>query len=397
MEKIRIQELFREKKILKWITICLFAYGLVSVFMGVYRGATGSMDFQWDSAKVLALRINPYLESLEPSGIWEQYDFGGSYGALEANQFPSLLWLLVPFTVFTPQVANVVWALFNLLCGAIFLWGLRQTFLEDLGKEEFLFTVAVFVSGTPLRNCLAMGQHTLFSMAFLLLAIVFARKEKRILAGLFLSISYFKYVLVVPIALYFIYKRWFKELIISVIPHIVLTAFSAWWLQGSFMDMILQPLEVSSKLADQGAIDLGRWIGNGTASMAVAVLLGLALMLFIFFVPKGHDKELITLLMLVSLILMYHRFYDFFILVVPMALLLFNRESMILEKVCVGMSVVISYYIFSVFIHIWGLSGIQYEALTVVLAVFYYILTAVEFKNVIKLVLKGKKRSKGGE
>lgn len=395
MEKIK--ELFREKSILKWVTIALLVYGCVSVAMGVYRGATGSMDFQWDSAKALALRINPYVESLNPTGIWEQYDFGGNYGALEANQFPSLLWLLFPFTLVSPQMANILWAIFNLLCGAAFLYGLRETFLADLSKEEFLFTAAVFVSGTPLRNCLAMGQHTLFSMAFLMLGIVFAKKEKRVAAGLLLSISYFKYVLVVPIALYFIYKRWFKELIISVIPHVILTAFSAWWLNSSFMDMIIQPLQVSSKLADEGAIDLGRWIGNGTAAMGVAVILGLLLAVLAFFVPKGQDKKLMTLLMLVSLILMYHRFYDFFILVVPMALIVFSKESTLTEKICVGMSVVISYYIFSVFIHIWGLKGMQYDGLSIVLAVFYYILTVVELKNMIKLVLQRKTKVKADE
>lgn len=395
MEKIK--KLFGEKNILKLVTICLLAYGAVSVVMGVYRGATGSMDFQWDSAKALTLKINPYLESMEPGGVWEQYDFGGNYGNLEANQFPSLLWMLFPFTLVSPQTANILWAIFNLLCGIIFLYGLRKTFLSDLSKEEFLMISAVFVSGTPLRNCLAMGQHTLFSMAFLMLSIVFAEKEKRVAAGVLLSISYFKYVLVVPIALYFIYKRWFRELIISVVPHVILTAFSAWWLNGSFMDMIIQPLQVSSKLADEGAIDLGRWIGNGTVAMGVAVVLGLVLAVLVFFVPKGHDKELITLLMLVSLILMYHRFYDFFILVVPMALIVFCKESTWTEKVCVGMSVVISYYIFSVFIHIWGLKGIQYEGLTIVLAVFYYILTVVELKNMIKLVLQGKTKVKADE
>lgn len=368
------------------ITICLFAYGLLSVFMGVYRGMSGSMDFQWDSAKVLAMRINPYLESLNPSGLAETYGFGKYYGGLEANQFPSLLWLLLPFTFFTPETANILWAFFNLFCCGLFLYGLRKTFLAKLTKEQYLFTAAVFLSGTPLRNCLAMGQHTLFSMAFFMLAVLAAQKKKWFFAGLLLSVSYFKYVLIVPIALYFIYKRWLKELVVSVIPHLLLTAFSAWWLNGSFFDMVLQPLAVSSKLADEGAIDLGRWIGNGTVSMAVAVLLGICLAVFVMFVPKGQDRQVITLLMLVSLILMYHRFYDFFILVVPMALLLFSKESSQTEKVCIGMSVLISYYIFSVFIHIWGLEGIQYEGLTIVLALFYYVLTAIELKNMVNLI-----------
>lgn len=393
-----MKKLFQEKKIFNLIAVCLFVYGIVSVFMGVYRGITGSMDFQWDSAKVLAMRINPYPESLEPGGIVEQYGFGKYYGALEANQFPSLLWLLFPFTLVSPHTANILWAFFNLFCGFLFLYGLRKTFLVGLSKEEFFFTVAVFLSGTPLRNCLAMGQHTLFSMAFLMLSIVFAQKNKWIVAGLLLSISYFKYVLVVPIALYFVYKRWFRELIISVIPHIILTAFSAWWLQESFMNMILQPLQVSSKLADEGAIDLGRWIGNGTLSMVVAVLIGIALAVFVFFLPKGHDNELITLLMLVSLVLMYHRFYDFFILVVPMALLLFATDSSRLEKIGIGMSVVISYYVFSVFIHIWGMEGIQYETLTVILALFYYVLLFVELKKNIALFITDRRNKvKAGE
>lgn len=392
-----MKKMMEHKKLFNWIIVVLFCYGIVSVVMGVYRGMTGSMDFQWDSTKVLAMRINPYLESMEPSGVLESYEFGKYYGALEANQFPSLLWLLFPFTLFTPQTANILWAFFNLVCGAVFLYCIRKTFLEELTKEEFLFTTAIFLSGTPLRNCLAMGQHTLFSMAFFMLSILLARKGKRTAAGLLLSISYFKYVLVVPIALYYVYKRWFKELIISVIPHIVLTFFSAWWLQESFFDMLIQPLKVSAKLADEGAIDLGRWIGNGTFSMALAVVLGMALAILVLFIPKGYDKEVIATLVLVSLILMYHRFYDFFILVVPMAILWFEKKSTVAEKFCIGASVLIAYYVFSVFIHIWGLEGIQYEALSVVLAVFYYILTAIELTNVVKWTLEERKESKRNE
>lgn len=378
----------RREKCLKLITICVFLYGAVSVFMGVYRGFTGSMDFQWDSAKVLALRINPFEASMNPDKNIEQILINTGYGPLEANQFPSLLWLLYPFTLFTPHTANILWAICNVFFAALFLYGLRKTFLSDLKPLEFCFTAAVFLSGTPLRNCLAMGQHTLFSMAFLVLAIWAAQEEKHTLAGILLSISYFKYVLIVPIALYFLYKRWWKELVISVIPHILLTAFSAWWLDTSFLAMILQPLEISAQLADQGAIDLARWIGNSSAAMLIAVVLGLLLAVLVLLIPKGCDREVITLLMLVSLVLMYHRFYDFFILVVPMALILFSKKSALIKKAGVSLVVVISFYVFSIFIHIWGMEGREYELLTAVLAIIYYFLIAAQLVDVIKLIRK---------
>lgn len=376
------------EKILKWLTICLLIYSLLSVYKGCEKGMAQSKDFQWDSAKLLAMRINPYEESLHPTGVLEQYDFGGDYGKLEANQFPSLLWLLLPFTFFAPGMANILWTIFNLICVILFLICLRKTFLNDLSKEEYFFTVAVFLSGTPLRNCLAMGQHTLFSVAFLMLAIYMAQKEKHMAAGLFLSLSYFKYVLIVPMALYFIYKRWFKEIMISVIPHIILTVFSAWWLESSFMDMILQPLAISAKLVDKGEIDLGRWIGNGNLAMLIAVLLGISLMVFVFFVPKGYDKEVITLLTLVTLILMYHRFYDFLVLVVPMALLLFREGSSRFEKAAISVAVCLSYYAVSVIIHLWEIYGTEYNILLAVLAVFYYALIGVELYRMVRIVIK---------
>lgn len=393
-----MKKLFQEKKILNLIVICLFAYGLVSVFMGMYRGIIRSKDFQWDSAMALAMRINPYEESLNPTGIAEKYGWYSLYGRLEANQFPSLLWLLYPLTFFKPQTANCIWAFCNLVFGAVFLYGLRKSFLKDLTGDEFLFFVAVFLSGTPLRNCLAMGQHTLFSLAFLMLSIILAQKGKWLWAGLLLSISWFKYALIIPIALYYIYKRWFKELIVSVVPHLLLTVFSAWWLDCSFIDMILQPLQVSAKLTDQGAIDLGVWIGNGSLTLLLEAAIGLCLVAFVFFIPKGYDKQVVTLLMLVSLIITYHRFYDFVVLAVPMALILFDKESTKIEKICITASVVISYYVFTVFIHIWGMEGIQYETLTVILALFYYVLLFVELKkNIALFITERRNKVKAGE
>ena len=90
-------ELIYNKNIKRIILVLFVLLAAISLLQGIRNGMRDSQDFQWDAAKVLALRINPYDESLSPTGILEQYDYDEYYLQMEANQFPSLLIILLPF------------------------------------------------------------------------------------------------------------------------------------------------------------------------------------------------------------------------------------------------------------------------------------------------------------
>ncbi|MDO5573953.1 MAG: glycosyltransferase family 87 protein [bacterium] len=312
-----------------WILLYII-FGLlaaVSLIQGCRNAIAVSQDFQWDAAKALTLRINPYIESLTPTGILDQYHWEDYCLQMEANQFPSLLMLLFPYTLLAPLAARYVWLASNLLFTVLMIVLLRKTFLAALDRRLFILLMLFMISGTPYRNQLGVGQHTIFSFLFFLAAVYFSRRHEEsgkagYTAGtiLCLAVSYFKYTLTVPLALYFVYKRKWKELILSVLIHVGLTIFAVFWLHTGILDMIIQPLQVSSALAAEGGIDFGALLQGSPLAFVLAGIVMLFLFIMMLKMPQGVDAQIISMLVLWSLIVTYHRTYDFFVLVVVAAL-----------------------------------------------------------------------------
>ena len=143
------------------------------------NAAQFSQDFQWDAVKTFTMRINPYDESLDPSGILDQYGFDDYYLQMEANQFPSLLMLLIPYTFLPPLTARYAWIISNMIFTAGIIFLLRKTFLKDADRDVFAAFMLLMIAGTPYRNQLGVGQHTLFAFFFFLLAVWFDEREDK--------------------------------------------------------------------------------------------------------------------------------------------------------------------------------------------------------------------------
>lgn len=305
------------------VYIILFLLAAVSGIQGAKNALYYSQDFQYDAALALRCGINPYEMSLDDAGsvsegplaeFYRVFEEAGAPQKMEANQFPSLLMLLFPMTFLPYRTARVLWLVLNLLFTAGICLLLRKTFLKGMQKDVFNMMMLLMIAGTPYRNQLGVGQHTLFSFFFFLLAVYLSERERKVWSGLALAVSYFKYTLTAPLALYFLYKRRFKEFLISLIPHIFMTALGAVILGKGFIDMIREPLKVSSLLAGEGSIDIGALSGGASLSpvFTVVIMLGLAVMAFIL--PDNEDERFFSLLVLLSLVMTYHRIYDFFVL-----------------------------------------------------------------------------------
>ncbi len=297
-----------------------------SLFAGVRNGARYSQDFQYDAAKALSSGIDPYDVSLagkrspKVPGLSEYYAYYEGIGApqkMEANQFPSLLYLLLPYTFFDAHTARIIWLISNLIFTAAIMLLLRVTFLKDMDRRFFAVSMLLMIAGLPWRNQMGVGQHTLFSTAFFLLAVYLSvEKERPGPAALALCISYFKYTLTVPLAVYFVYKRKWKELFLSIPLHIAGTAAAALILHESFSDMIIKPLKVAAALSSSGSMDVGALMGGGILSTAVTALILIFLAVLALFCPPDQDRLLMSVLVLWGLIMTYHRLYDYFVLII---------------------------------------------------------------------------------
>lgn len=313
---------------IRWIVIGLLSLmAVVSVVQGVRNAVDISQDFQWDAAKALMEGIDPYRISLDSSydynseGLTDFYRLFTDAGVkqkMEANQFPSLLMLLAPFTMFAPLTARYMWVVANLIftVGIVFL--LRKTFLKNADKFEFAVIILLMLAGTPYRNQVGVGQHTLFSFCFFLMAVYFDEmkpKGNSVAVTICMFVSYFKYTLTAPLTLYLLYRRRFKEFVISIVMHVILTIVAAVKLGTSVVYMITAPLQVSSMLSAEGGLDLGALFAGRPIYLVIGALVVILLLYIAIKMPEGRGEILFASLLLWSLILVYHRTYDFFVLV----------------------------------------------------------------------------------
>lgn len=316
--------------ILAFLALC----AAVSVFQGARNALEFSQDFQWDAARALRDGMDPYEMSYLPqitesespalADFYRMFTDRGLTQKMEANQFPTLLMLLFPLTYFAPETAKCLWLALNLLFTAGIVILLKQTFFENADIYEYTAAMLLMMAGTPYRNQLGVGQHTLFAFFFFMLAVYIEKKDVNrspagcVLISVCLFVSYFKYTLTVPLALYFIYKKRCRELAISAAAHVILTGVFAAGSGKSFIYMIKAPLEVASGLAAEGGIDLGVFLGSPLCYVA-AFVIAVLLVVIAVRLPQNRENTLISLLVLWSLILTYHRTYDFFVLPVAAA------------------------------------------------------------------------------
>ena len=379
-----INKLSENKFIKNAVLLILILLAAVSLFQGVRNAIHDSQDFQWDAMKVFSHRINPYDESanMNPSGILEQFGYDKYYLQMEANQFPSLLMILLVFAPLKPLTARYVWIALNLLFTALIVLLLKKTLLNDMDNYSFCLLSLLMIAGTPYRNQIGVGQHTLFAFSFFLIALYFSEyseKRKPVAVTLALFICYFKYTLTVPLVLYFIYKKRYKEIIVSVLMHVVLTVVSAWWLGDSIINMILKPLLVSSKLAAEGGLDISALFSGSIIAYILALVIMLALFIIAFRLNPKYERTYMSCLILWSLIITYHRTYDFFVMAAVYAMFL-ELDALSKDGQCIISTNKIKYlkiYYFITMISVFFILRVFMESLLsrIFVGILYYLLT----------------------
>ena len=385
-----ISSLWGNKGVRITVIALLAAMAAVSLIQGIRNAAEFSQDFQWDAVKAFTMRINPYDESLDPSGVLDAYGFEDVYLQMEANQFPSLLMLLIPYTFLAPLTARYIWIVSNLVFTAGIIVLLGKTFLKTAKRDVFAAFMLLMIAGTPYRNQLGVGQHSLFAFFFFLLAVWFDEKEDRRVsfAGtvVCLFICYFKYTLTVPLCLYFIYKRRYARIAVSVLLHIMLTVISAWWLNDSVINMIIKPLKVSGALAGEGCLDFGVVLNGSKAAYVLAFAVLAVLFVLAFRLGENNENDYISVLTLWSLIITYHRIYDFFIIVIVLAFFL-TKERSIYYKAGYGAVLAAVFFVLRLFSESPGSK--------LATGILYYVFTLAVTTTVIKEGVKSKTECKG--
>lgn len=401
-----IRRLLANKRIQLIIILFLSLLAMVSILQGVRNAIGVSQDFQWDAARALYEGLDPYeislngdakIESEKLAEFYKLFTDKGLKQKMEANQFPSLLMLLFPYVFLSPMVARIAWVISNLFFTLGIIWLLRRTFLKDLAHFEFIVVALLMLAGTPYRNQIGVGQHTLFSFFFFMLAVYLDEKNSRgnsIGIAISLFISYFKYTLTAPLALYFIYKRRIKEFILSVAGHVILTFVAALFLKKTPIYMIVAPLKVASALSAEGGLDLGALFGGGIVPLIIGGVIALILFVTTLRLPVANEYILVPMLILWSLILTYHRTYDFFVLAVVSMFFVSASGEIVTNKYFEWFKIYYYILMFSVY---FGLRVFDENLISrIFVGILYYIFTliitifAIKSMKAIHIIREGK-------
>jgi len=324
----KLEEILKSK-IGRWSLIllpCLFA--LISVGRGWMNAQLpeNSEDFQWKPAQVLVEGSNPYAEYL--SGEQEGWKTGADGIVFFPNYPITGYGFLAPFGMMDHHTATGIWSIIN-LCSAVGCVALLWNLTGRKKKYGWLIAGAVFLAGSSVRDLISMGQHSL-PVIFCLLAAVWASGKKWIwLSGIFLALSWIKFTITVPLGIWFIWKRRWKEAAIAFGIHLVTFAGICLWtktgpftyLQG-FQEMAKATMSLSDFVPDVYALSSLIELAPGLPSSFSLFAPVLMIALTGWWAMKwsaGSTLQLLALLAFPASLAWFHLRYDQALLLLPLA------------------------------------------------------------------------------
>jgi len=340
--------------LIKKILLILFTlFTLLSIYIGFTSGAFKdgrSQDYQWGPSKILMEHHNPYQQYAE----FKEGKIENPFMMSQAPNYPASAYIFLwPYAAMDWNMAKLAWAVSNLIFTILILIGLQRLF--PIKKKKILFfIVLLFLGGASWRTVLGNGQHALFVMASFIWALIYS-KDKPILSGILLAISWFKYTITFPLTLFFIYKKSYKAIVVSTLVHILLTLFVAYWINQPIMDFFFGPIQTAMTATNIGEIDIFGIVKRFDIPISLAYLSIAIILYFVvnIFTKKGNNKSsdlmLLSFLSLLSLIIFFHLGYDFVLLILPLWFVFYTDRISSNIKYLVLSSVILQWYIASIF------------------------------------------------
>ena len=196
----------------------------------------------------------------------------------------------------------------------------------------FWVFVVLFLCGVPWRVGMECGQHTMFSLAFFVAALLaMERRRHWLMVGMLLSAALFKYTVTVPLAFVFVIRRQWKALTCASVVHIALTVALGIWTSTNPLALVLQSMEIGVRLNPSGGdADLAgfaTWFGIADVwpwARVGYVVFGLAILCYTILrlLKRSMDVSLLadlSVLAILADLVFYHRCYDLVSLAFPLA------------------------------------------------------------------------------
>jgi hypothetical protein len=238
-----------------------------------------------------------------------------------ANTYP-LVYLLTLFSFLTWPTAKVAWLICNLvlvLIIPILLTGLIPA-RQQLDRRTMVILALVFIGFTSSRYALSSGQLS-FLVFGMLLGSALLVKQRPWLAGILMGFALSKYSLALG---FFLYYLFFERRLRMSLTAILVQVLGVGWLVLTSGSSVTQVLEEYRLLFEHHArmegIQLSALLSTGGSnpplSAGFTLLIGAFLMRYALKNPVSRQADplvrlcLLTILLLWSLLVGYHRSYD---------------------------------------------------------------------------------------
>lgn len=181
-------------------------------FEGNVRNAlSGSQDLllRHNEVRMLLMGENIYqTEPLKDLSLRTASQLGPGQ-LVGADYFPSTLLPVLLMARLPFDTAKILWLIINLGALVLLVFTMRWMMAEGgpCNGDQMLMT-CLWICGIPFWSCLAMGQASIFSVAFTLAAFRADCARRPLLAGVLLAFGVFKYALIWPLVLFFFIMQW---------------------------------------------------------------------------------------------------------------------------------------------------------------------------------------------
>lgn len=367
-----LRVLRNNQPIINFCIVVFFISSFVSVYIGFKTAiTTGSQDFHYSSLKLFIENKNPYQLFIENCKCFNKSQFPTALPQLYMSSF--LLGYLNNFS------ASLIWAILNVLL--VFLLGYFLSKATTLKTYFVLFLIASIFWSTPFRNALGNGQLSIYVTSFLTF-FLFIKKEGVgkffVLPLIFLS----KWSLSVLFLLKngFTKKAFVQYFILVALQLLVFFVFD-FITNQKLGNSILALLQVYKQLGNFKGMGVVDWNSLENANLNIFkipfFLISFTGFVLLFFRKYLPEDIFIILLSLTTLCILYHAYYDFTLLSIPLIFVLINFSK---KHIPFIFFLLFNWYIYKFFevLH-YNLIGNQIMILLFYSVLLYYIFESIEF------------------
>ncbi len=293
-----------EKRIKKIVLIILSCMALVSCLQGIKNGMQNPVDFLW-----------PWFKDAMEHKVYD------------GPQYPFTFWLMFPFGLLPEMPARALWIVCNFIFTGILAWSLRKTFFKDIDKTDYTILILLMISGGPWRTNLSNGQYTLCAVALFFLSVYLSSEGRYYTAGIVLSMCMFKFQLIAPMAVYFLYKRYYKAIATAIVSLAVSFGLNVLWFGNAYDISLYQLKKYSGALSEEGDVDIESLLHLGKYTIPIFIAAIIALVVLAYVLQPSMDEMYITVAMFTAWAASYQRMYNFFPLIIPLGYLYTRRKE----------------------------------------------------------------------